>query len=756
LQGRAHWPYAAPVPRPLPPAIAAALSPTVPAAALACMPLLWRGLGWWLRDAFGQSEFAWRDAAKGIAWDLALVACAVALARFAGTLRVVADPARTARDARLGRRVPLSDKLASALGSLLLVAVASAAVYSVVARGMDTAYCYLTQSHWASDGFLYLDPGWAARLLDPPALVVLAVAALMAAAAVHGLRSEARMAGERSQGNPVPARATAMALVALTGAAAGWAVRDGVEYPADLYELRLVPEVNLVRQWRLWTLNPRELATEPPPLSDHHKLQFTIAGLIPDLAADPMHPLAQERLDEAPVPFPVRKGMDPKSKPNVVLTVVESLNALWVHELSGHYRGLMPETGALTRQMTVAGNYWGTSSPTIAGLITALCSLHPPSHPRDLQVGELADGNTAYTCLPDLLRQHGYRTVFVQSTSLDVMGLEHFLRTHGVDEVHGRQHFEARFAGQPSGPWGMYDSAVSAYTQEQIERLEAQRQRDGRPYFLVNLTLETHEPGMAPAGTELPKDVTEVPDHGGARKLLAAYGSTDKALGSLGRFLLAPARKDRTMWLVTGDHAQFSTVNSRPLFPTPRDAWPFAPLVFLLWDPLHDLPPRVDTLTGTQDLAPTVLHLLGLHDVKHNFMGHSLFGTRKDFPVLVGRIGQRFAFLATPAAQNTLPIGEVRRRCKQKERVLKTGLEIVDACGLAAWLDWQDGLWDSRLLFPRLWFQGDKGADKLRLRARVELNDAEKRALGVADGGTEDTPLPLSDDATPTATDQRR
>lgn len=726
--------------------LAAPLRPSAHAAAILAVLWGWRGLAWWLRDALGQPEARPYDAAKGLAWDAALALAAVAVARYGGLLRTPWNPADTARRVRLGNARPAIDGTLAALGSGVVGVAVLALLYGTATRALDAAYCYLVQSHWSADGFLYLDLGWAGRLLDPAAFGLLGGSVLVAWFVVAALRHEAAEATVRAGPRPQWPRRTGfvVALVALGGA--GWAVRDGIRYPAELYELRLLPEVNFARQAWLWLHNPSKLATEPPVLSPRQFQQFVVAGLVPEQPPDPRHPLAQRSLAEPRLELPVRPGIDRTQRPNVVITLVESLNRLFVHELSGHYRGVMPELGQLTRQMTVADRYWGTSSPTIAGLITALCSLHPPSHPRDLGVGQLADGNTAYACLPDLLRQQGYRTVFIQSTSKDVMGLEHFLRTHGVDEVHARGEFDRRFPGRADGPWGMHDDALVEYTRSEIERLERLRARDGRPYLLVHMTVDSHDPGMAPDDVALPDDVTEVPG-GGARRLLAAYHSSDKALGDLGRFLLAPERRDRTLWVLTGDHAQFNTFNTRPLFPTPRDAWPFALLPLLIHDPHHELPPRTDVLCGTQDLAPTVLHLLGITEVKHSMSGHSLFGSRREYPVLVGRIGARFAFLGMATAQNTLPIGEVRNRCRQKQRILKDGLEIFDACALAAWLDWQDALWDGKFLFPRLWFQGDRGVNRAVLRAGVEPNDADLRLRGLTGAATETAEVPVPDDA---------
>lgn len=673
-----------------PPPLPRLLRPSLPWLASTLAVLGWRAAAWGLRDAFHAADATWRGAAKGVLWDVALVTAIFAVAR-----------AFRAR----GSRLPL-------------VAGVALLVVSTLVRALDASACYLTQAHWSADGFLYLDAGWAGRLLEPAALGGLSI--LLGICVLHGV---ALVRDGRAMANSQPPGWSIALLLVVTLPPAAWAIRDGVQFPAAQDELRLVPEVHVVRQALLWyALQPRG---DLPPLDPVLRRVLIGRGLEPERPLDPAYPLLQEGLDEPPLPFPRRDG----PLPNVVLTLAEGLDAAFVHQLSGRFAGVMPETSALARQMTVLRGFQATASPTIAGLITTLCSVHPPSHPHDLAQGQTVGGVAPYTCLPDLLRQHGYRTVFVQSTSKEVMGLELFLRTHGVDEVHARGEFEKRFPGRATGPWGMYDDAMVDYVQEQVLRLEALRAQDKRPFLLINLTLESHDPGMAAPGCQLPPDVTEAPDDAGARHLLAAYHCSDRSIGRLARFLLEPGRRDRTLWLLTADHAQFATLNSKPLFPQGKRQFDAVP--WLLHDPLHDLPPTIDTLAGTTDTAPTLLHLLGIAPSRHSLTGHSVFGRRARWPWLVGRIGTRFAYLHGPAGRVELSQGELRRRCQDGRPLLDPARDPLTACQFVGWLERQDALWAAHRLFPREGYLGDRGADRAFLQAHAEPNDADKRAMGL-------------------------
>ena len=645
-------------------------------AVLAALLLAWRGLAWGLRRALQQPEATLRDGLKGVLWDVALALLVVALVQLAGS-------------ARLGRAVR---------GGLSALGFAA-----MLIRAADTATCYLVHAHFSADNFLYVDPGWLVRLREPAplGLVVVALLAAVAAAAVVW-----RM--------PVVVKSQRATIAWLVACLPGlWVVRDATLYPPAVHELRLVPEFNFFHQLAVWQDAARLGA--PPQLTPELARKLQAVGLLQQ-PFNPDYPLLRQGFGEHALPLAPGATTDP---PNVVITLVEGGNARLVSALSGEFAGVMPQLSALAGRMTQIRGFVATASPTIAGVITHLCGVHPPSHPRDLAPGQTVDNNTAYTCLPDLLRQRGYRTVFVQTTSKRVMGLEFFLRTHGVDEVHALDEFAARYPNRPAGAWGMHDDALVDYAQEQIARLEGLRRTDHRPYFLLMLTLDSHDPGMAPPGFALPDAVTSVRDDGIARQLAAGYHFTDAALGQLGRFLLAPDRAAQTLWLVSADHAQFETPASRALFglKTPQ----FDEVPWLVHDPRHVLPPVMHVVAGSTDTAPTLLHLLQTPTTApqpHSMTGYSAFGRRVEFAVLAGRIGSRFAFLAKGPARREWPTGEVRRRCDG-------GLALFDrapltACELTQWLDWQDGLWQSKRLFPRAMYQGDRGLDRGLLLERVE------------------------------------
>jgi len=648
--------------------------------------------GWLARDAFARTDFKPSGIVDGLASDAILVLALFALSR---TLRLRFGPRE---DDRLFRR-----STRALVGSL----PAGVAMGSALARAMDLAHCRLARSHWTAEAFLYLDPGFAAHLAEPAALQLIAATIGLGALFVVALRRDALA---MAPPEPVPgdsaARWSNLALAVTMGAAA-WTLVDGVRSPPHVYATRLIPEVNFARQWFAWRADadPAELGSVH--LSRVLRTRLERVGLVAgDVAERPDHPLLRSRLDEPPLDHPMRPGVAADARPNVVLTFVESLNRTFVHALSGRYPGLMPETSTLTDRMTVVEDYYNTSSPTILALVATLCSLHPPSRPRELRPAERDDQPTPYSCLSDHLRQAGYRTVFVGAAPRHATGKDRLLRMHGFDEVLGQEDIRITHPSWPEGSWGVYDDRLVDYVEEQLTRLEALRARDGRPYLLVMLTLDAHHPGMAPPDARLPSALDGLDWTPGARRMLAAYHTTDAAIGKLARRLLNPPRGDRTLWVLTADHAQAMVPRSDRLFPEDEPGWTFDRVPLLLHDPVHALPARLSVLSGSTDLAPTILHLLGLTKGPTSMTGRSIFGSRRDYPWNFGRAGERLAYMQSREERQEPPIGDVREMCANGISVFNIAKAPLTSCELIQWMDWQDALWASHTLLPIEAFHG--------------------------------------------------
>jgi hypothetical protein len=124
-------------------------------------------------------------------------------------------------------------------------------------------------------------------------------------------------------------------------------------------------------------------------------------------------------------------------------------------------------------------------------------------------------------------------------------------------------------------------------------------------------------------------------------------------------------------------------------------------LPLFLHDPLHDLPARVPVLSGHLDLAPTLLHILGLVDEPTAMTGFSIFGTRPAFPMLYASMpGERVA-LHRPGRIESVATRELPERCAARESLIAGDVEVLNACELLVWSQFEEVLWRLKRVVPR-------------------------------------------------------
>jgi phosphoglycerol transferase MdoB-like AlkP superfamily enzyme len=212
-----------------------------------------------------------------------------------------------------------------------------------------------------------------------------------------------------------------------------------------------------------------------------------------------------------------------------------------------------------------------------------------------------------------------------------------------------------------------------------------------------------HAPGNPAATCALPPELRAISKDPDSRTMMQAVHCTDAALGELGRFILDDAtRASHTVWAMTGDHPSDALEFLRALHEKHHDhyaGWA-GRLPLLLHDPTHALPSKVAVLSGHLDLAPTLLHILGITDVKNAMEGYSIFGERPAHPLLLGRMAPDEAAIYRPGHTHSLSVRRLSRMCLARHALLDNDPDALSACELMAWLRWQNGLWRFNRILP--------------------------------------------------------
>ncbi len=281
---------------------------------------------------------------------------------------------------------------------------------------------------------------------------------------------------------------------------------------------------------------------------------------------------------------------------NILVVYLESLEL--VYTLDEVFPGLTPNLNRLKREglffdnvVQVPGTGW-----TMAALVSTQCGtplldtqlIHPFGNSRRFECFL-----SRARCVGDLLRDAGYRVVFLTGSYGEFSGMSAFLRAHGF-EVLDYDALSSRFSDGELWEWGIHDHGLFEEAYRVFERLAA----SGRPFALFVSTIDTHSPYGSPSPS--------CPAYkNSANSMLQAVHCTDHLLGRfLERIRAHPAYRD-TVIAVLNDHLAMRNV-AQPLYPRGfkrRGMWIF------LNTPFNG---TVERPVVPMDFAPTLLYLAGL------------------------------------------------------------------------------------------------------------------------------------------------
>jgi hypothetical protein len=318
------------------------------------------------------------------------------------------------------------------------------------------------------------------------------------------------------------------------------------------------------------------------------------------------HPFRRDHAAHGAAP-PLRPGAVPPK--NVIVILFESLSARLLGPYNPRFAAETPTFARLAERSMMATSWYGHTTPTILALRGQLCSYYPVTGWEEwLDPQRL--GGTALSCLPRILAERGFDTVYLSHADPASTALAVQMPTLGFEEQLYRWEMLELLRERTGTTYDLTDHEMLRGLRAWLER----RQSDA-PLFLVLSTMDLHMPFDPPP--EAP------PGDDPVRRILA---STDHALGELLDWLDTSRYAHDTMLVVSADHAVYPASRVRPLLQQDPDYRPayFDRLAFFLSSPSHQLPPRYEQLASSVDLAPTLLHLLGI-DVPNAFMGHSIW-----------------------------------------------------------------------------------------------------------------------------------
>lgn len=314
----------------------------------------------------------------------------------------------------------------------------------------------------------------------------------------------------------------------------------------------------------------------------------------------------------AAVPAPARR-------PPLLIITVESFSQYFVERNDPEGRPYTPVFNELIGNGLFVDHYYGNSIQTAKGAFAVLFSLVPSIAGKVFRNYP----GTHFASLPALLRDGGYRTVFVQAYADRAFdNTFSFLGANGFDALYAGSDFLQPSDGPSVWGWGVQDDI---FYRRAFDRLDAEHAaHPDQPLFAMLMTIGNHMMfDQVPPELRLryPEPTTHLERYANSTAL------ADQHLRTLLEELSRREYLRDARVVITADHA--FPVGLHGLEHAGTGYYEeFFRVPLLLFSPgvPESIAPR--RLTGRArshlDVAPTLMHLAGLTDVRNHFEGFSL------------------------------------------------------------------------------------------------------------------------------------
>jgi len=309
-----------------------------------------------------------------------------------------------------------------------------------------------------------------------------------------------------------------------------------------------------------------------------------------------------------------------KTKPNVVVVMMESLGGYWLRYNSPTFNLL----GALDKNFQ-EDFLFKNFLPSATGTIGSISSLmvDAPQRPFGAFLSESEYVRVPFRSSPAFIyKKAGYRTRFVYGGNTGWRDLNRFARNQGFDSVEGDVDISRVLGGlKETHDWGVFDEDVFRYVKKTLDEAT-------QPELVVILTTTNHPPYQLPSTYKVPEQT--IPAELASRLntessiVTARFKVYNYAAEKVGEFLDevkgSPTLADKTIVAVTGDHS-FYLVNFSDAELLAKWSVPF--YLYVPKAERKNLKVDPQVFGSHMDIFPT-LFPLSLSDVDYDALGVNL------------------------------------------------------------------------------------------------------------------------------------
>ncbi len=276
------------------------------------------------------------------------------------------------------------------------------------------------------------------------------------------------------------------------------------------------------------------------------------------------------------------------TKPNLIIIMVESLSASYM-KYDTPANDYTPYLDELTKKSLFFNKLYAVGTRTVRGMEAAELSI-PPTPGRSI-IKRIGREKNLYS-LGSILKDNGYKNYFLYSGHGFFDNMNSFFSGNGYETI---DQMDSRFHSSDfHTAWGYADEYLFDVSLKQANKLAAQKQ----PFSFFIMTVSNHRPFLYPKNALNEKKWPQ-----GERESVVTY--TDKTIHDF----LENAKKEpwfnNTIFVIVADHNAHS--DGKLDLPLARYHIPL-----YMYAPKLIKPQIIDTVGSQIDIAPTVLHLLGI------------------------------------------------------------------------------------------------------------------------------------------------
>lgn len=241
------------------------------------------------------------------------------------------------------------------------------------------------------------------------------------------------------------------------------------------------------------------------------------------------------------------------------------------------------------------------------------------------EVGGVSSYLSGISCVGDVLKDQGYKNVFMGGANASFASKDVFLKTHGYDEEYDLKTWQEQ-GDEPEDQfrpdWGLSDERLMHHAKEKVDELHAESKKGDQPFNLSMLTLDTHEPPHVYPDCDVDTD----------NELLSVYACSNQHVADFVDHMKKKGYLKDTAVVLMGDH--YKHMNPSYSFHEELDDNPDRYIFNRIWVP-GDEKNKLKTRPGIDqlNLFPTILEATGFK-VKNREagLGVSAFAPESQIP----------------------------------------------------------------------------------------------------------------------------